>query len=282
MHGLGKGEEILKGKSMEINKDISISEWLMGEIRVNLGKKPREHIHLSDLLAPRKAYFQRVLPQYATDEEIMYWTTGRGHEDAILYASGYEHGEVSEWNGIYYTPDLFQSLPVEIKTRRRYLAKEGKEITTYEHYLKQLKGYCAITNKQKGWLWVWCLVSKDDDSGKTKPELVCYSVTFTPEELEAERARLITTRNDLLIALERKDHSILPACPSWMCGKELRTMVKKPFCTTCKKEFETEWGMERHLSSKTGNGHKMNKPEYEVNYQKSCKWFDDCLQKELK
>jgi len=261
---------------MEIKKDTSISEWLMSEIRVNLGKEPRKHIHLSDLLSPRKAYFQRITPKYATDEEIMYWTTGRGHEDALLYASGYEHGEVRDWNGIFYTPDLFQSLPVEIKTRRRYLAKEGEEINTYGHYLKQLKGYCAITKKQKGWLWVWCLVSKDDASGKTKPELVCYSVDFTAEELEGERERLTKTKEALEEALRNNDHKPLPLCPNWMCGKELKIMETKPYCETCKKEFETEWGSEKHLNSKTGNGHTMKPATFRTEYDIACKYFSEC------
>jgi hypothetical protein len=262
---------------MEIKRNRSIEEWLFEEIRNNWGSNVREGIHLSDLLSPRQAYWQRIKPMKPTDLQIQYWLTGQGHEGAISRASGYEHAESRQWSDIHYTPDFFHNFPCELKTRRRNLAEEGKEAETYEHYLRQLKGYCAVENKTHGWLHIWALVQKQDD-GTTKPEIGCYEIDFTREELEEERQRLIQTQAQLLCALEMKDHTILPICTSWMCGRESKTMVKKPYCETCNgREFETEWGINKHITSRTGEGHTVIMAEYETNYVKSCGWYDDCI-----
>jgi hypothetical protein len=260
---------------MQIRRNPEIEQWLFDEIRNNWGKEAREGIHLSDLLSPRKAYWQRIKPMAPTDLEIQYWLTGRGHEGVLSRASGYDHAEQREWNGILYTPDYFHNFPAELKTRRRNLAEEGKETEVYDYYLLQLKGYCAVENKTHGWLHVWSLVEKQED-GTTKPEIGCYEIDFTPWELEEERARLLFVRAELRNSLEVKDHRALPLCPAWMSGKESRIMIKKPHCETCKKDFETEWGINKHINSKTGNGHTVTQPEYKTEYIKLCKWFDDC------
>jgi len=263
---------------MEIKRNQSIEDWAMGEVQNNWGSEAREGIHLSDLLAPRKKYWQTIKPMKPSLKEISYWTSGSAIEDKFLRAIGYEHGEMKEWQGIKYTPDTFFNFPAEIKSRRRALAKEGEEAQMYDHYLKQLKGYCAVENKQKGWLIVLSLAEKQDNN-KTMPEWRYYDVMFTKDELLEEQARLINTRASLMVALERKDHTFLPECASWMCGKTLKIMVVKPLCKTCGKEFETEWGMKKHLDSKTGKGHDMICPTFRGEHEKECKYFDLCLGK---
>src|SRR3972149_8434106 len=250
---------------MQIRRNPEIEQWLFDEIRRNWGKEPREGIHLSDLLTPRKAYWQRIKPLYPTDKEIMYWLTGQGHEKVMEASSGYSHAETKEWNGILYTPDFFFNFPNELKTRRRNLAEEGKEAETYDYYLQQLKGYCACENKTHAWLHVWALVEKQEDR-TTKPELGCYEIDFTEEELDLERIRLSLTKDKLIFAYNSKSHKELPLCPSWMCGKESRIMVVKPHCLICKKDFETEWGINKHINSKTGNGHEVTRGEYRTDY----------------
>jgi len=261
---------------MEIKRNPSIEEWAIGEVVNVWGKETREGIHLSDLLSPRKKYWATVMPMKPTIKEISYWTSGNAIEQKFLRAIGYSHGTMKEWNGIYYTPDTFFNFPAEIKSRRRGLAEEGKEGEYYEHYLKQLLGYCAIENKQKGWLIILSLLEKQDNN-KTAPEWAYYDVLFTQEELEAERERLIKTKEALGNALRIKDHRSLPLCPVWMCGRVLKIMEQKPICETCGKTFETEWGSEKHLSSKTGMGHNIIPAVFREEYEKECKWFDHCI-----
>lgn len=260
---------------MNITRDIEIEQWAEKEVCNNWGKEAREGIHLSDLLTPRKAYWQKVKPMNPTKEEILYWTSGNAIEERFLQAIGYQKAKVKEWEGILYTPDIFFNFPAEAKSRRRAMAKEGEESQVYDYYLKQLLGYCAIENKRQGWLLVFSMLERQDD-GTTKPEWGFYRVEFTQEELEVERKRLIWTKKELEFCLDRDHLYGLPFCPTWMCGKESKTMTKKGYCLNCKKEFETESGIVKHPKSKTGLGHKITMPEYKREYIKRCKYYDDC------
>lgn len=260
---------------MKITRDKSIEEWAYNEVRGVFSKEIREGIHLSDLVMLRKAYWQRIKPLPPTDEEIDYWVSGRAIEYRFLNAIGYQKAEAKEWEGIMYTPDLFFSFPAEFKTRRGWIAKEGEEEERYDLYLKQLKGYCAIERKTQGWLLVFSLVEKQADHS-TKPERAFYRVEFTEEELKQCREELLYLRQSLLYALDTHEFKHLPLCPGWACGKEIKTMTRKPYCETCGREFEGSWGAIKHLDSRTGAGHTMRTAEYEREFKERCKWYQNC------
>lgn len=261
---------------MNITRDTEIEQWAEKEVSNNWGKEAREGIHLTDLLAPRKAYWQKVKPMNPTKEEILYWTSGNAIEERFLRAIGYTKAGVKEWEGILYTPDIFFNFPAEAKSRRRAMAKEGEEAKVYDYYIAQLLGYCAMENKQQGWLLVFSMLERQDD-GTTKPEWGFYRVEFTQDELDKEKERLLVIKAKLELVLQGFNTTyVLPLCPAWMCGKESKTMTKKGYCIDCKKEFETESGIVKHPKSKTGLGHKITMPEYKREYIKRCKYYDDC------
>lgn len=261
---------------MKIERNKSVEQWAIEEIQNNWGNEAREGIHLTDLLTPRRKYWQVVKPLKASIKEISYWTSGSAIEAKILAAMGYAKGGTKEWKGIKYSVDTFLgNIPAEIKTRRRALAEEGKEEEIYEHYLKQLLGYCAIENSTKAWLIVLSMLEYKDAT-HTEPEWAFYDVSFDENELEDERKRLIETKLLLEDALKNKNPDLLPYCPKWMCARTLKIMTKKPYCITCNKEFETEWGANKHISSKTGAGHEIMPAEYEIKAEKICKYYDDC------
>jgi hypothetical protein len=204
----------------------------------------------------------------------MYFLTGRGHEEVYSNVSGYDKVRQKEWNGIYYNIDFWYGHPCELKTRRWGLAEEEKEASEYEHYLAQLKGYCALENMPTGNLQVWCLVDKRNTS--QKPEFGLYDVEFTEHELEQERERLIRMRNALIFAIDFSDFSDLPICPEWMCGKKHNVMVTKPYCHTCSREFQTDYGLDKHVNSKTGKGHDVTFATYKEVFEPRCKWLMEC------
>ncbi len=72
-----------------------------------------EPLHVSDLLNPRWAYFQRVMPRPITDDELGYFIAGRGHEDALWRLHGYQQGEQRIAYGISFRPDFYTSIPIE-------------------------------------------------------------------------------------------------------------------------------------------------------------------------
>jgi hypothetical protein len=266
-----------------IDRRPDLEAWLLDEMRVSLadtraGDKP----HLSDLLSPRQAAFSRLLPKPPTDAEIGYWVAGRGHEDVYGRVSGLERGSPSERFGIVYSKDFFKGWPVELKTRRRNLAKPGMETETYAKYIDQVRGYCAMDEMPAAWLIVFSLV-EDQPDGSTLPGWGVYHLTFTELELEAERARMQVMRDRFLAALEAQDPRSLPLCVAWMCGKQSRTMATPPVCRTCRVDgeprvFATDWGIAKHQESvkKRGQAHDVSEARYTFRYVSRCKWFHEC------
>lgn len=259
---------------MKIVRDASIEQWIHTETCNNWGKGERGGIHLSDLLAPRKAYFQRIDPKHPTFHEVCYWMSGNAVEDKFLGAIGYEHGTQREWEGISYTPDIVFNYPCELKSRRRGLAKVGEEQDTYDHYLKQLRGYCAIADSTQGWLLVLSLVEKQEDH-TTKPELAAYRVEFTQEELAMTRVKLLFLKEQLERAISVSDYLPLPECPSWMCGRKTYEVIEKPACRDCgNKEFASEANIKKHAAKKN---HEVTPGKYKEIYEVICKWFYSCI-----
>jgi len=258
-----------------ISRDDSIKQWLMDEIRHNMGKEAREYLTLYDMLNPLQAYWQRVKPMYLSDNEIMYFTTGKGHEEMLRYVGGFQKGELKYFENIGYRCDVYQNFPCEVKTRRGYIPNDKKIEESYSNYIAQIKQYCAVENKPMGWLWVWALTGKDDEN-KTKPDMFCYHLEFTMEELEAERQRIRQTRDNLLTALNTGDIRLLHPCPLWMCRQERKDMIKPPYCKNCEKDFQTDWGIKKHIKSKTGKGHEVEMATYKTTYEPKCKWYQHC------
>jgi len=257
---------------LKLTRDESIEKWLFGEMRQEIGKEAREGIHLTDLLAPKKAYWQKIQPEYASDDELMYFLTGRGHETAMLHISGYQHGEQKEINGIKYTPDMFMNFPIEIKTRRAFLAAEGEEQEKYGWYLKQLGGYMALENIGQGWLIVWCLAQKQDDGWSTKPEVRVYRLEMTAEELAKRKEDLLVIKAMLEAAISLADPSKLPDCPDWMCSRIKQTVIQKGVCKSCNKEFQ----LSSYLAKHKEKGHEIIEPVYQREVEAKCKYWQNC------
>jgi hypothetical protein len=263
-----------------VTRDSAMEARVAAGIVDSFGKNERQGIHLSDLLSPRRAFWQRAMPLPPTPEESLYFLAGRGHEDAFGRIAGLTVAEESEWEGIRYRPDFdIYGAPGEFKTRRSNLAAEGEEERVYDNYLAQLRGYCAIYNSTDGWLLVLSLLEgrSNDPLNPTRPVLAVYRVTFTKAELFLERERLRIMREALAASLTSGDPSSLPLCAGWMCGKRTKTMTQQPSCKTCGKVFASEeWGPKQHLAGKSGQGHEIIPAEIAWSYTPKCKWYESC------
>jgi hypothetical protein len=253
---------------------------LFESIRKNFSEKDAERrggIKLSDLLYPRRSYHSKMHPMPPSDEEIQYWVVGRGHEDAVHRIAGLEKEDSKVWNGIWYGIDFYVGHPIEMKTRRGYLAKEGEEEDRYDSYLKQLIGYCACEDKMTGELWVWSLLEKKD-AFRSAPEMACYDCTFTREEIEDEKQRLMDTKRLLMSALagDEDAYNSFQDCPQWMCFSKDSTMITPPRCKTCSRDFQTDWGLNKHKESKGGKTHEVEFATYETKLLPRCKYFEWC------
>jgi predicted Zn-ribbon and HTH transcriptional regulator len=258
---------------MKLIIDESIKEFLVEEIQNNWGKETREGIHLTDLLTPRKKYWQTIKPQKADIKDILTWLPGIEFESRFKRAINVESPPPRQWKGIWYSCDLFFNFPCEIKMRRRNLGKAESLAMEYDWYLRQLKGYCAIENKQQGWLIVYTPVQREEGTNRTHSDFHSVRVEFTEQELIDERRGLETMRDLLTIALETRTPEALPPCPDWMCRKERKKLIKPALCKTCgKKEYKN---IKRHLEGKRGKGHEIIEAQYEIEYD-DCKWYQEC------
>ena len=58
---------------MKIYRDVQLLDTIIEQIKKNWGDGSRSGIHASDLLSPRKSYFQKTSPLPPSMKEIMYF-----------------------------------------------------------------------------------------------------------------------------------------------------------------------------------------------------------------
>lgn len=125
---------------------------------------------------------------------------------------------------IYYSPDFmnFKGEPDEIKTTRSfYLPKKAylPDDSTYHMYFEQLITYMAAEDKTTGRLTLLYMNSKGED-GRTFPQFYVWKITTTPEALAAFRKVIVSRKDRLQRAIDKKDCSELPICREWKCGEK--------------------------------------------------------------
>lgn len=261
---------------MEIFRDANLETDIINKICNNWGDNVRNDIHLSDLITPRKAFFNKMLKLKLTKEEIFTFLVGLGVEDKLGKLMGEKHGKTKCVHGIYYSPDFEMPEITELKSRRRNLAKEGEEHEVYDHYLRQLKGYLALSNQREGNLIVFSISERIDESNKTRPELAAYKVRIDEEESNNILEELLFTKEILQSSLRDGNFKRLPLCPDWLCGRQIKTMVVPPHCITCDRDFTTDYFLKKHKEGKKTTDHEVKYGEYEFSWEPLCKYFDVC------
>lgn len=274
-----------------IRRHPTLEAHLLDEMRRSFAEQERttEKIHVSDLLTPRRAYWSRVLPRPLTDEEIGYFVAGRGHEDAVGRVSGVTQGETREIDGIWLRADFYTSIPLEFKTRRRGLAETDEDAAErYGHYIDQLRAYCALLEREAGWLWVLGLVAPTGSGNGTRPEFQVWEITFTRDELQKEREELRVRRDALRVAWEMASRQSatnlptvkilapLPLCPAWQCGRAVPTQLEPPVCDICGQVFASDATSRRHTTGKAGRDHTVRPARLAWAYEPRCRWYDVC------
>ena len=209
---------------MEI--DVSISEnerarETFYEQARSFLRKPREGIHVSDLLFPLRTYMRETHPEVGLpDRDCGFFLAGQAHHSIFQVISTLpEYREVEvEFGGIRGHIDMLHDVPVELKTTRMMRVRTGKEIARdCPHYIRQLAYYAAMTGRHRGQLWIFYLYAREKGSGRSAmtPQLRVYDVEF--DDLDAIRSEMLERKDALVEALESGDPSNLPPCPKWMC-----------------------------------------------------------------
>lgn len=225
----------MKIAPFEVEENKALRDKIILRARQFLGR-PRSGIHVSDLLFPRRAYFTKKHPEVKlTEREVGYFIAGRAHHEVIeaLAVSPEYHEQSVEWNGIRGCIDVYNDMPVEIKTTRAMKIRGGRELVDeYPHYFEQIGMYCAMARCNRGWLLIFYLNARENNSNT--PKLVAHEVRF--EDLGAIRREMAERKRVLEEALIKNDPGILPQCPGWMC----RDCKYQEFCLR-----KTEGGEEK-------------------------------------
>ena len=278
----------------QVQRHEPLEDWLYAAAQNYLDRK-RSGIHVSYLLMPRKRYFAEVVPRKPTRREIGYFLAGRAHEEVVMVAThlGRRRKVTGSWEGIGYEIDALatsgdgQETPTEFKTNRRPKVLEPSEVLAeYELAIAQLGSYVAAKkDRGTGYLVEFHLKAQNEEErGDSEPRLVVYQIDWSDEELESIRMWMRLRRDMILEALAKRDHTILPQCPEWACGKEFVKFFD-PHCPGCGRIYPV--GEEKDDGTKTGVKRKCEdcrdgkarvdlvRPS-ETKWLATCRWFDAC------
>ncbi len=262
---------------MEIAKSNKVKNFVIDKLRQSFSED-RKGIHLTDLMYPMKAYWRFINPLLPSEVETLYFIAGKAHETELLERIELCHSPDYEKHGIYFSPDTESIvningeemfIPWEIKTMRRGRVVEDNIAEEFGNYIEQLKGYCALLDKNVGILCIFYLVKKIDNF-RTRPDIDIYIVTFTDEELKEHLDKLLTIRNDLMIAIDSKNREGLAYCPEWMCVDRESKLISKAVCTVCGKELNS------NQIKKHDCGGDISMPVYEEIVTEKCRWYKQC------
>jgi CRISPR/Cas system-associated exonuclease Cas4 (RecB family) len=174
-----------------------------------------EKIHRSDLIyCPRKAYFRiKGYEEKETDRGAV--SKKRIGESLHVLFEVCERNEVDiRKDGVVgrvdmlADPDLgYVGEPIELKsTRGKLLGPDWIELQ-HREWVDQLETACLFTEKPRGHLSVLQVISGD---------LKVYTMTFTPEEMEAFWKKKSEVKMLLSMALDVNDYKPLPK-GTWEC-----------------------------------------------------------------
>jgi len=164
---------------------------------------------------PRKTYYMMAGTKAVIyDVSTLYMARGRGIGREIQ--TGFEKTEVRiERDGIRGDIDAFDERLIEIYTTNTSLSKVQKDETkvpeVFRTKVKQLMAYCYMTGVKVGDLLVFFMsgdytrfteVFGTNIYTGIRPELKCWTLEFTDEELEENWKNILDNKADIELALK--------------------------------------------------------------------------------
>ncbi len=165
----------------------------------------RRRISVTDLVNPRKAFFSRTHPEIqpsADRSQAMMAGTGFHNEFERAVSTEEFAEQLVEFEGIVGKIDIYEDIPVELKTTRSL--RPGLD-AVYPQYVDQLGMYAVMTGHAAGHL----LIYGRGDFGRP-PELRAYQLGF--DDLQAIKDEMVRRRDLLSRALDTRDPAGLPRC----------------------------------------------------------------------
>jgi hypothetical protein len=193
--------------------------------------KDRAGIHASDLLDPRKAYYDKTQPKSPLSSRLVglffvgkvlhaFFLSALTGEDGVNWKSD-GGSTVDKELGFSYSPDWCKDgIPGELKTSRGKYEQSQSDLGLY---LEQLLIYMVGKKSVDGKLVVLMLSlpAPRGEGWGTYPQYRAYNVSVSKADLAKYRTQLVATRKLLQAALTSKkmaDISKLPLCRPFKCG----------------------------------------------------------------
>lgn len=197
-------------KSLKVTRDLAKEREVVQRFRDKVESFTRtvdSPIHMSDLLNPMKAYWERMSPKKFSDETIMFFSMGyAGHE--FLLGQDDEGG--TQEGDVIWSPDKREKwgiLEVKITTKKRI----ATTIDALQSYLEQLCGYLAFEDVTVGEILIWYM------GFPSHPKLVVFRVEVSKEDCAKYKKKLLKEAKMLRTALTKKDPSKLRLCEKTYC-----------------------------------------------------------------
>lgn len=223
--------------SVAIRRNKKSEALMLDTARAWLEKQERaEGWHASDMLNPRRAFWQRTLQMPLDDRQVPIFLIGKVLHGFVLGAMQGkvdisvtdEGSSYSEDLGLWYSPDWDKGDVAEFKSSRAF--KEPENLDDIRSYVEQLLIYMAAKRRTDAELWVLYLNLKDEQR-RTEPQFRAYRISISEGDLEVVRDAIKSTRESLEEALAVGNHKNLPLCAEFLCSERMC-----PFWHKCQPE----------------------------------------------
>lgn len=194
-----------------IEANRSLKDGLVASLKAG---SPRKRISVTDLTSLKQAYFRRKHPDIvpSLERQQVMWSGTGFHELFGAAVSSEEYLEqFVEMDGIVGKIDIFEDIPVEVKTTGR-LADESDLARKRPSYIEQLGMYCGMTGVPEGRIVIYRRGAEP-----AQPPLTVCHIRFS--DLAAIKEEMRHRKEMLENALASGDPSRLPSCPwgDWGC-----------------------------------------------------------------
>ena len=167
--------------------------------------RSRLHISVTDLINPMQSYYRWTHPEIKPPiDKLHYMLSGTGfHEIFSDIVTTEEYVEqLLEYKGIVGKVDIFEDIPIELKTTGSMPKNLYKEKLSY---IEQLGMYCAMADCEKGQLIIY-----KRGNGNKKAILKVFDVTYL--NTEKIKTNMMKRKDMFQNALDNKNPDDLPRC----------------------------------------------------------------------
>lgn len=214
--------------SLEVERDFKYEKKLLEKTRAWLvnDSKERKGIHASDLLDPRKAYYDKLYPSPLSDRMVGTFFVGKTLHAFFLSALKDRKG--TDWStdsgsnedkelGITWSADDKEDgIPHEFKTSRSKYEQKRRDL---DNYLEQELIYMAAMKSLKGRIstLMYNLPAPKGQGWGSYPQYRSYKITCSKEDLKKYRLQIKKVAQQLRDCLKKKSPKGLPLCREFKC-----------------------------------------------------------------